>query len=251
MKRGLGWIPDLPDHRDRLLKAPRRKPKLPSSLDLRQAMPPVYDQYSLGSCTAQATAALVQYCALKQKGELINDATPSRLKIYYNARWLEGSTMYDSGAMIRDAVKSIGRWGVVDEVYWPYSLDRFQEQPPATVYRRARRELVKEYARVGQDLETLKTTLLTNGPIVFGFTMYDSFESEYVARTGMVPMPRAEEGVLGGHAVVLCGWHDGLKRFTVRNSWGEHWGYHGYCYFPYEYVTNPQLCDDFWNVALV
>jgi hypothetical protein len=39
-------------------------------------------------------------------------------------------------------------------------------------------------------------------PFVLGFTVYESFESDTVAQTGIVPMPRSGEQVLGGHCVV-------------------------------------------------
>ena len=53
-----GWRPDTPDLRDRAVKvvAPVRLSALPPSVDLstHAAMPPVYDQGQLGSCTANA-----------------------------------------------------------------------------------------------------------------------------------------------------------------------------------------------------
>jgi len=52
-----GWIPDLPDLRDRLYKAPRKAGKLPPSMDLRAGCPAVYDQGDLGSCTSHAISA--------------------------------------------------------------------------------------------------------------------------------------------------------------------------------------------------
>jgi len=96
-----GWQPDLPDKRDFLFKLGQRGQKLdaplPPSVDLRTTgfLPPVFDQGELGSCTANALAALFQYVDQKNTGMSF---MPSRLFIYYNERVIEGLVSVDSGA---------------------------------------------------------------------------------------------------------------------------------------------------------
>ena len=51
-------------------------------------------------------------------------------------------------------------------------------------------------------------------------TVYQSFESDAVAKSGDVPMPGPSEKIMGGHAVVAVGYDDSTQRFIVRNSWG-------------------------------
>ena len=58
-------------------------------------------------------------------------------------------------------------------------------------------------------------------PFVFGFSVYESFMSAEVARTGEVPLPPRGEQLIGGHAVLAVGYDDAIQRFIVRNSWGE------------------------------
>src|SRR6266436_8649661 len=96
-----GWAPDVPDHRDFVLAA-APVTALPPSVDLRPSCPPVYDQGQLGSCTANAIAASIQFERAKQG--LKPDFVPSRLFIYYNERVIEGTVNSDSGAMIRDGI---------------------------------------------------------------------------------------------------------------------------------------------------
>src|SRR4051812_32264125 len=85
-----GWVPDLPDHRDRLYQAPlARLGPLPRLVDLREACPPVYDQGQLGSCTANAIGAAIEFNLMKQ--ESADVFPPSRLFIYYNERLIEGT----------------------------------------------------------------------------------------------------------------------------------------------------------------
>jgi C1A family cysteine protease len=69
-------------------------------------------------------------------------------------------------------------------------------------------------------LAQMQGCLASGYPFVFGFTVYESFESDTVAQTGIVPMPAQGEQVLGGHCVVAVGYDDTQRRFIVRNSWG-------------------------------
>ncbi len=97
----------------------------------------------------------------------------------------------------------------------------------------------------------LKGCLASGYPIVFGFTVYESFESDAVAKTGQVPLPKPSEKVLGGHAVLAVGYDETQQRFIVRNSWGKNWGLQGYFTMPYSYLTDNNLADDFWTIRVV
>src|SRR3989440_2703094 len=111
---GYGWIPDLPDQRDHLYAAPPPVVSaLPPSSDLRPHCPPVYDQGQLGSCTANAIGAAIQFDRMKQN--LSPNFVPSRLFIYYNERVMEGTVSTDSGAQIRDGIKSVAKQGACPE----------------------------------------------------------------------------------------------------------------------------------------
>ena len=80
---------------------------------------------------------------------------------------------------------------------------------------------------------------------------YQSFESDEVASTGVMPLPAKDEKLLGGHAVAAVGFDDNKKCMIVRNSWGEDWGDNGYFYMPYKFIINPAFCSDFWVVEKV
>jgi C1A family cysteine protease len=244
-----GWIPDIPDARDRILQLPKRAGALPASVDLRAQCPPVYDQGQLGSCTANAIAGAIEFDQRKQK--LPQPFTPSRLFIYYNERAMENSVASDSGAQIRDGIKSVGSQGVCAETLWPYVEDRFAVRPSAPCYKIASTHPAVNYSRVPQDAGQLKACLAAGYPFVLGITVYESFESDEVASTGIVPMPQDSETTLGGHAVMAAGYDDSSERFLVRNSWGSDWGMGGYFTIPYEYLTNDNLASDFWTIRVV
>jgi len=243
--RGYGWIPDLPDHRDFLYGAVRRLPaRLPRSVDLRRGCSPVEDQGQLGSCTGNALAGAVEFLEKRDGIPLVN---VSRLFIYYNERVIEHTVADDAGAMIRDGIKTLVKQGTCSEKRWPYVIARFAVKPSAACYREAADHQVTAYARL-QTLVAMRACLADGYPFVFGFTVYESFESERVAATGTVPMPRHREKVLGGHAVLAVGYDDVKRRFLVRNSWGTGWGMNGYFTMPYDYLASRDLSDDFWTI---
>ncbi len=245
-----GWVRDLPDMRDFAYSAPllRFPHGLPPSVDLRPECPPVYNQGQLGSCTANAIGAAIQFDQMKQG---LRAFTPSRLFIYYNERAMEGTVQQDAGAQIRDGIKSVGTLGAPNETDWPYVIAKFKVRPPSVAYSDAKQDVVSSYSRVAQDLTQMRGCLASGYPFVFGFTVYSSFESQQVAKTGIVPMPAQGEQVMGGHAVLAVGYDDAQRSFIVRNSWSAAWGQKGYCLMPYEYLLTPHLANDFWTVRSV
>jgi len=243
-----GWIPDLPDARDNVYQLPLKLAAPPPSVDLRSGCPPVYDQGDLGSCTANAIGAAIEFDQIKQK---MAHSTPSRLFIYYNERVIESSVDSDSGAQIRDGIKTVASQGACPETMWPYIESSFATCPPPLCYANAKLHPAVQYARVPQDAGHLKTCLAAGFPFVFGFTVYESFESDAVAKSGIVAMPASGEASVGGHAVMAVGYDDAAQRFLVRNSWGPGWGVGGYFTIPYAYLSDADLADDFWVIRVV
>jgi C1A family cysteine protease len=246
MTKRYTWRRDLPDQRDYQLGL-KAVAKLPSKVDLTPQMPAICDQGELGSCTACAGGGAFHYTLIKENKPAY---TPSRLFIYYNERVLDNTVKYDAGSSIRTCMKALNKYGAANESVWPYLIPKFKTKPTVGVYTDGAKHQVTEYLSVKQDLASLKTTLSQGYPVVFGFSVYSSFETAAVATTGTVPLPKKTESLLGGHAVVLVGYDDATARFTVRNSWGTEWGKNGYFTMPYSYVTNPGLAGDFWTIKV-
>ena len=244
------WIPDLPDFRDKIYKAPSSiLQQLPSSVDLRDGCPPVYQQGQLGSCTANAISGNIEFLLKKQNKQEV--FTPSRLFIYFNERDMEGTVMSDAGAMIRDGIKSVNSLGVCKEdPTWPYRIERFADRPTEQAYDEAKLYEVLQYQRINNmSLRQMKGCLAEGYPFVFGFAVYDSFFE--TKSDGTVRMPDTNEQLQGGHAVLAVGYDDNKETFIVRNSWGPEWADKGYCYMPYEYLNNINLTDDCWSLRLI
>lgn len=252
MKFLKGWLPDTPDHRD-FLFAPRPEiaASLPPMVDWSTdpCQPPILSQGELGSCTSFAIASAVQF--ERRQANEAPDFIPSHLFIYYNERAMEGSIGYDSGAMIRDGIKSVAQQGVCPETNWPYDITKFKRKPTTVCYKTATKYTAIQYARVARTLNDFKTVLASKSLIVAGISVYDSFMSNEVATTGVVPLPSKTEKLQGGHAIDLIGYSDQTERFIVRNSWGTEWGNKGFFTIPYQYILDSNLSDDFWVITTI
>lgn len=263
-----GWKPDKPDYRDRYLTPPPvvEAPALPARyITPWAALPPIRNQGEQGSCVGHSVRT-VGMAVRRAEHQMEFELSPRF--IYWGARYLEGTTGQDAGCEIRDAVKAVARWGFAKEKLCPYNPKRWQDRPNPLAYADAKLDLAIEYKRVtsptmtkDQALRAIKSAFVVSKAlaIVFGFTVYENFEAPYVARTGDMSMPQGS--VLGGHAVVACGYDDAKKACLVANSWDVDWGCahpeapagrgRGYFWMPFDYISDVNLCDDFWIITKI
>lgn len=176
--------------------------------------------------------------------------TPSRLFIYFNERVVDGTIETDSGARIRDGIKSVAKQGVCPEIDWPYIITAFRSRPPANCYKEALNHKAIQYRRINHSLESFKEVLAMGFPFVFGFSVYESFEATYITNTGLMAYPKPDERLIGGHAVKAVGYDDTAGHFIIKNSWGTDWGDLGYFYMPYEFMDS-NMTSDFWVITVV
>jgi len=283
---GMGWLPDYPDFRDypiekkevtprlktlgqkesvkaMLLKVGAAEPAkvdIPSSVDLRGWCPPIENQGALGSCTANAGIALVEYYERRAFGRHID---ASRLFLYKATRNLLHWTG-DTGAFLRTTMAAMVLFGVPPKDYWPYVIEDFDKEPSSFCYAFAQNYQTMQYFRLDPPdtssdslLRQIKTLLAAGLPSMFGFTVFSSIEQ--AGNDGKIPYPCPGERILGGHAVVTVGFDDETKiknttcgaettgALLIRNSWGTGWGEKGYGWLPYQFVLK-ELAIDWWSV---
>jgi C1A family cysteine protease len=238
-KRAYGWIRGHHDGRDRLF-APRSRGILPDEVDLRAEMPAVYDQGQQGSCVENGCSAI----AWNVIARIQEPWSPSRSHLYYEARARRGWQLTDSGSYVRDCLKVMAQEGVLPESEFPYEDSVFDRAPSDAIEAVALRMRIAPYAAITQSPPDIMRALADGNPIVFGCTVYESFESDAVAAGEPVPMPGPLESPVGGHCMVIVG-YDRLKALVlVRNSWGSEWGLYGHCWMPMDYVCSKELSAD-------
>jgi C1A family cysteine protease len=239
MTKIYGWKRDKHQHTHLNIK---NKKKFPPTIIL-DNMPEVYNQGQLGSCTANALSGAFQREQIRSK---LPDFVPSRLFIYYGERSLEGTVNSDSGAAIEDGIKVLSTIGVCDEIIWPYEIGKFTIKPSNNAYTVALEHNILQFNKVDPDPAHFKMMIKLGYPIVFGFTVYESFKT--IGADGIMHSPKHGEKILGGHAVMAMGYDDHKHSIKVRNSWGPHWGLEGYFWMPYSFL-NATNCGDCWVIS--
>ena len=288
--RGLGWLPDVPKPNDyteehpevaallartqlaarvaatRREAVPGRAPKAPpppaappAAVDLRPSFSPIEDQGSLGSCTANAAAGLLEYYERRASGRYVD---ASRLFLYKASRDLLGWTG-DTGAYLRTAMEALVLFGAPPERYWPYdgrpaaTNTRYDVEPPAFCYAFGANYQAIRYFRLDPPgaapaniLASIKVFAAAGFPSMFGFPVYTEYDHPLPG--GLIAYPTT--GYRGGHANVVAGYDDNLTiggdvgALLVRNSWGTGWANAGYGWMTYRYVT-AGLANDFWSMT--
>lgn len=246
-----GYIPDAPDYEGRdhkfsvswFSKAKYMPESMLRPTDLESQCPEPFDQLSAGSCVWNATTAAMRYDYINN---VDTDVPLSRLQGYFDTRAMEGSQSEDSGCQIRDALKIAATIGVAEEAWWPYDLTKLYDKPDAAAYASAAKHRAVEYQRVDVSARAIKTALYTGRPVIIGVQIFPSFESDEVAKSGVVPMPAWNERSIGGHAMLVIGFGQRPGFFKVRNSWSSAWGDGGNAWIPEEYVV--KYGNDFWCV---
>ncbi len=223
---------------------------LPPRVDLRKQLTAVEQQGDTNSCTANAVAGAYEYLLKRHLGDEAYDV--SRMFLYYNARAMhEGEDdMKDEGSVISKAVESLKTYGICSEETWPFAEDKVNERPSDEAFQEAAEFLIEDFAIVPTDLHAWKNCLAEGYPIIFGISLFNSFDQH--RKPGLVPEPTPKEvsrASHGGHAMLCVGYSDKDQVFIVRNSWGPGWGDKGYCYIPYSYMMNTAHNDgDSWFI---
>lgn len=246
-RRGVGWIPNPPDNRDRPVDLMGlSSDALLSKVSLRKHVMNVFDQKSTNSCVAQSLAGAIGILETRVNWRYM---PPSRLFLYYNARAFHGGQKSDSGTYLRTAVKGLCKFGVPDEKWWEFSSIPFKvnRRPGWNPYMMAFSRSGGEYFWVldtgSARVLAIKAALNAGYPVSFG-TMVDSL---FPKSDGLEPIdpPGNFSDVIGGHAMIIIGYEessDGLK-FEILNSWGDDWGDNGYAWFTEDYIRWPMSRD--------
>jgi C1A family cysteine protease len=240
-----GWIRQPKDDRD--FKYTLRRETLiplPVKADISQYLPPVFDQLSLSSCTANTGVSSLMAVGKKQGKKKV---TYSRLFLYYFTRLLEGTENEDSGCYMRDVFKAANKYGVCSESYWKYDVRKVLKVPTATANKAVKIKAI-QYELLPQKIDYVKDCIASGFPVITGIDIFDSFDSMGTHNKWILPKPSGD--IQGGHAIIIFSYDDNTKLLGIRNSWGETWGDKGNFYMPYSYFES-KYCDDSWTLKEV
>lgn len=236
------------DHRDYKITFNHPDDSLPDSVDLRQKELPIYDQGQTNSCTSNSICHTCMYDIWKQDKIVL---IPSRLFVYYNERMMDGTVNEDCGSTIKQSVKAVAKYGFVSEDKWNFDPNKIITKPPQELYDEAKNHIGREYYQVTQTVEQIKKAIAAGFYVNLGIAVYDSFESDEVSTTGVIPMPTASNVLRGYHAVCLCGYSQEKQCFLLMNSWSQSWCLNGCAWISYQYISDPKLAFDAWVLSKV
>lgn len=255
--RRYGYLKDTLDSRDRIHPSSFRTSAaapLPPSWDLLGCLGKPRDQGELGACTAFAGCGMREFLFrtynVWEKGTIEVNADTimlSPLFLYYKERELEGTLGQDSGAQMRSIPYVLNHVGTCQEIEDGYDPSQYNNAPTEQQVQEAQLFRAGAYHRILGGVPVMKSVIASGYAFVWGFDVYESFESNWPTNTMPIPDTNHEQ-LLGGHAVLIFGYDDADQTFSVRNSWGRDWGVNGNFKFPYAAVD--KLVTDAWTQHL-
>jgi hypothetical protein len=241
--RKFGAVRDVHDVRDRMHRAPQLSPAIQQLVNLRAWAGPIKDQGEEGSCTGHAFSSGREWIARKYEK---TSPILSPQCLYAEELLASGSFPNDDGAMPRTGCQALAAKGCCEASLYPYVEGEITVPTPEQA-QNALNYRTGAYHRIGSLADFLSCTAdPTPWPVMVGFMVYDSFMSQQVSDTGIMPMPQPGEQRQGGHEVLCLGYDLPKQLALIQNSWGEDWGQKGYFWMPFEVIASPDT--DLWMV---
>lgn len=206
---------------------PRGEAKMPTATRVWPRHTGVWDQGSLGACTAYA-ALTVLSC------EPFYARAAARAKAKYWAA-VSGSRLVNGVWQFVAPVDPVAQYQyetVIDNSEVPGSYPPTDTGSTGLWSMRT----LQAYALIDNyyhafDLTTALDLVATQGPVSIGIAWYDSmFQPDSCGEVTISP----DAQVAGGHQLPIVGVHPAAQRVELPNSWGDQWGVGGRCFMSYD-----------------
>lgn len=278
----LGWLADPPSNADYCPESPNIEeilqesykgmlgelsvPAAKTKADISKYNSLVKDQTDIGACVGKGTTGNMEH-HIKKNYNI--DVVLSGRYSYKTTRFSMGSIYdwNDSGAFIRNGFGAAVTHGCPPEQYWPWISkgntirNEWNDVPHPLVIPYAMNYRIEQYMRLDpadyrpqETLTKIKNAIgVDETPVTFGFTCFSSLFREETTRSGRIPMRQSGDQIVGGHAVLACGFDDDMiiagqrGALLIKNSWGLNWGVKGYGWLPYAYILQG-AASDFWTI---
>lgn len=239
--RVFGWEADPPDSRDLPfdLSGIGDGVTPAGEIDLTPHFKEISNQFDLPACVGNATADLWEAAQSIWK-DIPPSQVPhlSRMFVWWGARNLMNPNRAGTvcGTHNRLAMDVVARYGICTEQRWPYDSTKATTRPSILSFREASPNRCDKFYCIG-DTGAARTNAIIKAlsakhPVLFGTLVSESFTQH--RGTGVLTVPR--DKILGGHAMVICGWSKSKNAFRARNSWSTNWGDNGYFWMSPEFV---------------
>lgn len=208
---------------------------LPENFDWRSQngtsfVSPIRNQGKCGSCYAFGSMAMLE-ARVRMMSKNTMQPVFSTQDIVSCSEYSQGC---DGGFPYLIAGKYAEDFGVVEEKCLPYvgkdSISCGNEQKDCTRYRATNYYYIGGYYGACNE-QLMQMELVTNGPIAVSFEVTNDFEAY---KKGIYHKVDVGDGFnpweVTNHVVSIVGYglENGVKYWTVKNSWGEEWGESGY-----------------------
>lgn len=221
------WKPELPDFRDNIFKYTRMNLKLPDTVDLRTNFKEYYHDFGNSPATCIA---------------MILDSYGAHYK--YDDGYNSGKT--EKTPSIRQTIK---HFRILDEDDKEYAVSEGQNLSDNEKPVNKKKEGKLVYQKLCNYKNQIKQSLNHGYPVIFGFTVYESFEK--ARSNGILLNPEKDEMVLGGLCAIIVGYDNNRANWIIKHPLEKDFGDNGYLYVPYELLSkNNNLTTDFWRILV-
>jgi len=232
MNKKFGWRGYIRDQRDDRFKlASPNMSSLPMRWSLAENCTRIEDQEQSSACTGYGSCYPAESWTSRMGADFVE---LSPYFIYWVGRYMSGLEDVDGGGYVRDVLKALTKFGVCQLGYWESDYSKINEKPSKEAFLDAETRKIESYHRC-DSVEAICSALAQNLPVVWGFSCYESYDSEETYRTGVIQFPQSWERLRGGHCTSVYAYDRQKQVFRGPNSYSDKWGNKGWYEIPFRF----------------
>lgn len=224
--RGQGAALESPEELKLLTEPPEFRAALPVRAEVAN-VPSPREQMATSTCTSWS----VTYAAASQAARRNGLGASVTLSPAFTYNQVSGDrTCHRPTPIARtlDLLREVGALPIEEFVFDPGWCGR---APTDAQKKRAARYRIKGWSRFDPaNLDAVKAQIARGVPVIFSMRVGTKMRGQ----RGDAVFD-ADEGDLGGHAMIAVGYDNTKQAFRIQNSWGRNWGDGGYGWFSYDF----------------